>query len=109
MLPAGIRRRARYAKYTFSQIRFLPYVAVIMKCRTKEIGASMRTITMGFALVILFVSSVIFLGQGPPPNAGDGAPLGPLVSGTDFSGSWRWLNHVDAPLFTAAGDIADWG
>src|SRR5258705_216022 len=70
---------------------------------------SMRTITLGIALFALLVSSVIFLGQAPAPNPGLGNPLGPMVSGTDFSGSWRWLNHQDAPLFTAAGDIADWG
>ena len=69
----------------------------------------MRTITLGIALFALLVSSVIFLGQAPAPNPGLGNPLGPMVSGTDFSGSWRWLNHQDAPLFTAAGDIADWG
>jgi glyoxylase-like metal-dependent hydrolase (beta-lactamase superfamily II) len=51
----------------------------------------------------------MFLAQGPEAGQGVGNPLGPLVSGTDFSGSWRWLNHQDAPLFTATGDIADWG
>jgi glyoxylase-like metal-dependent hydrolase (beta-lactamase superfamily II) len=51
----------------------------------------------------------MFLGQSPATGPGLGNPLGPLVTGTDFSGSWRWLNHQDAPLFTAAGDIADWG
>jgi len=69
----------------------------------------MRTITFGIALFALLVSSVIFLGQAPATSPGIGNPLGPMVSGTDFSGSWRWLNHQDAPLFTAAGDIADWG
>src|SRR3989475_2873198 len=69
----------------------------------------MRTITLGIALFALLVSSVIFLGQAQAPSPGLGNPLGPMVSGTDFSGSYRWLNHQDAPLFTAAGDIADWG
>jgi cyclase len=69
----------------------------------------MRTMMFGIALLVLLVSSVIFLGQAPASSPGIGNPLGPMVSGTDFSGSWRWLNHQDAPLFTAAGDIADWG
>src|SRR6266478_555860 len=69
----------------------------------------MRTITFVIALLALLLSSVIFVGQAPAPGPGIGNPLGPMVSGTDFSGSWRWLNHQDAPLFTAAGDIADWG
>jgi len=69
----------------------------------------MRTITFGIAFFALFVSSAIFLGQAPAPSLGIGTPLGPMVNGTDFSGSWRWVNHQDAPLFTASGDIADWG
>jgi len=69
----------------------------------------MRTITFGIALLAVFVSSAMFLGQAPAPGPGAGSPLGPMVSGTDFSGSWRWVNHQDATLFTAAGNIADWG
>src|SRR5262245_27638303 len=69
----------------------------------------MRTITFGIALVFLSVCSAMFFAQAQAPSPGIGTPLGPMVSGTDFSGSWRWLNHQDAPLFTAAGDIADWG
>ena len=69
----------------------------------------MRTITFGFAIAVFFVCSAIFFGQAPAPASGIGNPLGPMVSGTDFSGSYRWLNHQDATLFTAAGAIADWG
>ena len=69
----------------------------------------MRTITFGIALLAVLVCSAMFFGQAIVPSPGIGNPLGPLVSGTDFSGSWRWLNHQDAGLFTAAGDIADWG
>ena len=70
----------------------------------------MRSITFGIAIAVLLVSSTIFLGQIPGgQNPADGSPLGPLINGTDFSGSYRWLNHQDAPLFTAAGDIGDWG
>ena len=69
----------------------------------------MRTITFGFAIVIFLLCSAIFFGQAPAPASGIGNPLGPMVSGTDFSGSYRWLNHQDATLFTAAGAIADWG
>jgi len=69
----------------------------------------MRTITFGIALVFLSLCSVMFFAQAPAPSPGIGTPLGPMVSGTDLSGSYRWINHQDAPLFTAAGDIADWG
>ena len=69
----------------------------------------MRTIMFSFALLIVLVCSASFLGQNPVPGAGIGNPLGPMVSGVDLSGSYRWLNHQDAGLFTAAGDIADWG
>src|SRR5262245_64787916 len=71
----------------------------------------MRTITFAIALPVLvgLLCSTSFLGQNPVPGAGIGNPLGPMVSGVDLSGSYRWLNHQDAGLFTAAGDIADWG
>src|SRR2546426_8704852 len=69
----------------------------------------MRTITFGFAIAVFFVCSAIFFGRAPAPASGIGNPLGPMVSGTDFSGSYRWLNHQDAMLFTADGAIADWG
>jgi len=69
----------------------------------------MRILILCSALAALFVSSAVFLGQIPAASPGIGPPLGPLVSGTDFSGSWRWLNHQDSTLFTAAGDIGDWG
>ena len=69
----------------------------------------MRTITFSIVLVALFAFSLTLFGQVSAPSPGVGIPLGPLVSGTDFSGSYRWLNHQDAGLFTAAGDIADWG
>src|SRR5215471_6882648 len=69
----------------------------------------MRTLMLCIALAALLVSSAVFLGQIPAASPGIGSPLGPLVSGMDFSGSWRWLNHQDSTLFTAAGDIADWG
>ena len=69
----------------------------------------MRTITFSSVLLALFAFSLTMSGQVSPPSPGTANPLGPLVSGTDFSGSYRWLNHQDASLFTAAGDIADWG
>src|SRR5437773_11616442 len=69
----------------------------------------MRTITFGFAIVIFLLCSAIFFGQAPAPASGIGNPLGPMVSGTNFTGSYRSLNHQDATLFTAAGAIADWG
>jgi glyoxylase-like metal-dependent hydrolase (beta-lactamase superfamily II) len=69
----------------------------------------MRSITFGIALPALLACCAIFFGQAPTPSPGIGNPLGPMVSGMDFSGSYRWLNHQDAGLFTAAGDIADWG
>jgi cyclase len=72
-------------------------------------GDSMKTTTISIALAALFALSATFYGQAPAPNSGIGNPLGPMVSGMDFSGSYRWLNHQDAGLFTATGDIADWG
>src|SRR5579871_562347 len=75
----------------------------------RAIGVSMRSITLGTAISIFMVSSAIFMAQIPAQNPADGPPLGPLIAGTDVSGSYRWLNHQDAPLFTAAGDIGDWG
>src|SRR5438094_1871665 len=69
----------------------------------------MRTITFGIPVVALFICSAMFFGQVQAQSPGLGNPLGPMVSGTDFSGSYRWLNHQDSTLFTAAGDIADWG
>ena len=69
----------------------------------------MRTLTFGIAIVALFVSAAIISGQVSVQSSGIGNPLGPMIAGTDFSGSWRWLNHQDATLFTAAGDIGDWG
>jgi len=69
----------------------------------------MRTLTFGIAMLALFLSASIISGQVPVQSPGIGNPLGPMIAGTDFSGSWRWLNHQDATLFTAAGDIADWG
>src|SRR5207249_9779552 len=75
----------------------------------KKRGALMRTITFGIPVVALFICSAMFFGQVQAQSPGLGNPLGPMVSGTDFSGSYRWLNHQDVTLFTAAGDIADWG
>jgi cyclase len=69
----------------------------------------MRNVMFGITLAVLFVCSAMFFAQAPEPNAAIGNRLGPMVSGTDFSGSFRWINHQDSTLFTAAGDIADWG
>ncbi|MBI2149291.1 MAG: hypothetical protein HYU27_01635, partial [Acidobacteria bacterium] len=69
----------------------------------------MRTCTVAFVVFILSAGSAIFFAQAPPQNPEAVAPLGPMISGLDFSGSYRWLNHQDAGLFTAAGNIADWG
>ncbi len=74
-----------------------------------SIGDSMRTIMFGIALLVVLMCCTLFFAQGPLPGPGIGNPLGPMVSGTDFSGSYRWLNHQDSSLFTASGDIADWG
>src|SRR5207245_9836204 len=68
-----------------------------------------RNLPFLFAIAVFFVCSAIFFGQALAQASGIGNPLGPMDSGTDFSGSYRWLNHQDATLFTAAGAIADWG
>src|SRR5690242_19188417 len=70
----------------------------------------MRRITFSIVLIAFLAVSAKFFAQVSAAGNGNApAPLGPLVSGVDFSGSYRWLNHQDAGLFTAAGDIADWG
>ena len=37
------------------------------------------------------------------------APLGPLINGTDFSGSWQPGRYQDSGLGTAAGSLVDYG
>src|SRR5437764_5607060 len=69
----------------------------------------MKTLAFAIATLALLVGSAVISGQASVQSPAIGNPLGPMVTGTDFSGSWRWINHMDAPLFTAAGDIADWG
>ncbi len=56
-------------------------------------------------LALLLASSLIFGQQLFSP----GAPLGPMVNGTDFSGSWAPARFQDAGLGTAAGALVDYG
>jgi cyclase len=66
-------------------------------------GASMKHITIACGVLTLLHS--VALAQQP----GLGPALGPLVSGTDFSGSWHPSRHQDSGLGTAAGALVDFG
>jgi len=69
----------------------------------------MKTIWCGFGVLVVLVSS-ISAGQIPATGFGAGQTpgLGPLVNGTDFSGSWR-PNQLVTDSQTAAGDLVDYG
>jgi glyoxylase-like metal-dependent hydrolase (beta-lactamase superfamily II) len=68
----------------------------------------MKKIVFIFGLLVAAGSAIV--AQIPPSGFGPGqAPgLGPLVSGTDFSGTWR-PNQLVTDSQTAAGDLADFG
>jgi cyclase len=65
---------------------------------------------MAFTFGLLFAAGSAIVAQIPPAGFGPGqAPgLGPLVNGTDFSGTWR-PNQLVNESQTAAGDLADFG
>ena len=67
----------------------------------------MKAIGIGFGVLALLTASAIIFGQGPAPNAGP--PLGPMINGTDLSGSWQPGRQPDAGLGTAAGALVDYG
>jgi cyclase len=67
-------------------------------------GVLMKGIGIGFGLLALLTASAIIFGQGQGQ-----APLGPLINGTDFSGSWQPGRQQDAGLGTAAGALVDYG
>src|SRR5262249_20125809 len=56
--------------------------------------------------VALLLASSLVLAQQPYPL---GPPLGPMINGTDFSGSWVPARFQDAGLGTAAGALVDYG
>jgi glyoxylase-like metal-dependent hydrolase (beta-lactamase superfamily II) len=60
--------------------------------------------------VVVLLASVAALAAQTPTDvgAGQGAPLGPMVSGPDLSGSWRPQQLVTESQ-TAAGDLVDFG
>ena len=62
----------------------------------------MKIIGTGFGLLALLAASAIIFGQGQ-------APLGPMINGTDLSGSWQPGRQQDAGLGTAAGALVDYG
>jgi glyoxylase-like metal-dependent hydrolase (beta-lactamase superfamily II) len=68
----------------------------------------MKRISLVFAALLAGGATVT--GQLPSTGFGPGQapPLGPLVSGPDFSGSWR-PNQLVLESQTAAGDLADFG
>jgi glyoxylase-like metal-dependent hydrolase (beta-lactamase superfamily II) len=67
----------------------------------------MKTLAFGFAFFVLVLASSVVKAQ--TPSSGLGAPLGPLISGTDFSGSYQPGRQQDAGLGTAAGALVDYG
>src|ERR1051326_3606767 len=67
----------------------------------------MKTLVAGFAVVALLLASSVINAQ--TSSSGVGAPLGPLISGTDFSGSYQPGRQQDAGLGTAAGALVDYG
>ncbi len=67
----------------------------------------MKGIRIGFGLLALLTASAIIFGQEQAPNAGP--PLGPMINGTDFSGSWQPGRQQDSGLGTAAGALVDYG
>jgi len=65
--------------------------------------------THGFLLALLIGGSAVGAQiQNPAGPPADAAGLGPVVSGTDYSGSWR-PNQLVLESQTAAGDLADYG
>ena len=68
----------------------------------------MKRVYLVFA--VFLAAGATIAGQLPSTGFGPGQapPLGPLVSGTDFSGSWR-PNQLVLESQTAAGDLADFG
>ena len=60
----------------------------------------MKTIALALGLIALTLTSSTVNAQ---------APLGPLISGMDFSGSYQPGRQQDAGLGTAAGALVDYG
>ena len=65
---------------------------------------------IAFIFGVLFAAGSAIVAQIPPTGFGPGQTtgLGPLVNGTDFSGTWR-PNQLVTESQTAAGDLADFG
>src|SRR5436309_14079397 len=63
----------------------------------------MRSIGIAYALLAFLLATSLIFGQQPLLP---GPPLGPMVNGTDFSGSWAPARFQDAGLGTAAQDTA---
>src|SRR3989441_1688465 len=69
----------------------------------------MKKIWFGPGLLALLAGSVLF-GQEPLSLVpAPGPPLGPLVNGMDFSGSWQPGRYQDFGLGTAMGSLVDYG
>src|ERR1041384_5553017 len=68
--------------------------------------AACATESLAFLFLAALLASSTVQAQTP---ADGGAPLGPLISGTDFSGSYQPGRQQDAGLGTAAGALVDYG
>src|SRR4029434_3460601 len=73
-----------------------------------ESRTAMKTIHLLVGVLLIAGATIGAQVQAPGPSPENGAGLGPMVAGTDFSGSWRPQQLVTESQ-TAAGDLADFG
>src|SRR2546425_4697595 len=69
----------------------------------------MKKIWFGPGLLALLAGSVVLGRDLLPLVPAPGPPLGPLVNGMDFSGSWQPGRYQDFGLGTAMGSLVDYG
>ena len=69
----------------------------------------MKKISFGLGLLALLAGSVLLGQERSSVVPAPGPPLGPLVNGMDFSGSWQPGRYQDFGLGTAMGSLVDYG
>src|SRR5438105_5546874 len=69
----------------------------------------MKKIWFGLGLLALLAGSVLLGQERSSVAPAPGPPLGSLVNGMDFSGSWQPGRQQDSGLGTAAGSLVDYG